>query len=279
MKKTLRGCVIDKCIRVTSVFTAFEAVYNEDFYFGGETHDFWEFVCVLDGVLGVTAGKDVFLLEPGQAVLHKPMEFHRLWAEKKTKPHIVIISFAADIMPEIKERRFTMKEEEMNVLHGLIERRDNIFQMEQVVCVKNIRPGQEIQAHLFLAQFESVLLEAVLRKEDAVLQYTSASAQNYRRIVKVLEEHIEERMTLPKVAELCQMSEAAVKKTFSKYAGIGLMTYFNQIKMKRAVKLLEAGNGVRETAEMLGFTDQNYFSTVFKRVVGQPPIHYLKQNW
>ena len=51
MKKTMKGCVVDKCIRLTSVFTIFEAIYQEDYYFGGETHDFWEFVCVLDGVL------------------------------------------------------------------------------------------------------------------------------------------------------------------------------------------------------------------------------------
>ena len=89
MKKTMKGCVVDKCIRLTSVFTIFEAIYQEDYYFGGETHDFWEFVCVLDGVLGVTAGEDVFLLERGQAVLHKPMEFHRLWAERKTRPQLL----------------------------------------------------------------------------------------------------------------------------------------------------------------------------------------------
>lgn len=56
---------------------------NEDtYYFDGESHDFWEFVCVLDGSLGVTAGEDVCILEKGQSVLHRPMEFHRLWSEK-----------------------------------------------------------------------------------------------------------------------------------------------------------------------------------------------------
>lgn len=276
MKKTMKGCVVDKCIRLTSVFTIFEAIYQEDYYFGGETHDFWEFVCVLDGVLSVTAGEDVFLLERGQAVLHKPMEFHRLWAERKTRPHIAVISFAADVMPDMKERRFALREEELDNLSRLMELRDDIFEVEQGLLIHKIKAGAEIEAHRYVAQFEMLLLKALQENTSTVLPYVSSGAENYRKIVQVLEEHLEERLTLRKVAELCQMSEAAVKKTFSRYAGIGLMTYFNQIKIRRAIRLLEEGKSVSQTAQMLGFADQNYFSTVFKRVTGSAPTKYLK---
>lgn len=276
MKKTMKGCVVDKCIRLTSVFTIFEAIYQEDYYFGGETHDFWEFVCVLDGVLGVTAGEDIFLLERGQAVLHKPMEFHRLWAERKTRPHIAVISFAADVMPDMKERRFALKEEELDTLSKLMQARDDIFEVEQGLLIHKIKAGAEIEAHRYVAQFEMLLLKALQENTSTVLPYVSSGAENYRKIVQVLEEHLEERLTLGKVAELCQMSEAAVKKTFSRYAGIGLMTYFNQIKIRRAIRLLEEGKSVSQTAQMLGFADQNYFSTVFKRVTGSAPTKYLK---
>ena len=276
MKKTMKGCVVDKCIRLTSVFTIFEAIYQEDYYFGGETHDFWEFVCVLDGVLGVTAGEDVFLLERGQAVLHKPMEFHRLWAERKTRPHIAVISFAADVMPDMKERRFALKEEELDILSKLMQARDDIFEVEQGLLIHKIKAGAEIEAHRYVAQFEMLLLKALQENTSTVLPYVSSGAENYRKIVQILEEHLEERLTLRKVAELCQMSEAAVKKTFSRYAGIGLMTYFNQIKIRRAIRLLEEGKSVSQTAQMLGFADQNYFSTVFKRVTGSAPTKYLK---
>ena len=276
MKKTMKGCVVDKCIRLTSVFTIFEAIYQEDYYFGGETHDFWEFVCVLDGVLGVTAGEDVFLLERGQAVLHKPMEFHRLWAERKTRPHIAVISFAADVMPDMKERRFALKEEKLDTLSKLMQARDDIFEVEQGLLIHKIKAGAEIEAHRYVAQFEMLLLKALQENTSTVLPYVSSGAENYRKIVQVLEEHLEERLTLGKVAELCQMSEAAVKKTFSRYAGIGLMTYFNQIKIRRAIRLLEEGKSVSQTAQMLGFADQNYFSTVFKRLTGSAPTKYLK---
>ena len=275
MKKTIPGCVVEKCIRITSLFTVFENTYEEDYYFVGESHNFWEFVCVIDGTLGVTAGKDVFPLERGQAVLHKPMEFHRIWAEKGTRPHIAIISFAGDIMPDMKERRFTLQGEELQKLCEMIRTRNRIFQVEKGYIISKLLPGQEVQAHLFLAEFENLLLTALSRKDPVIQTYTSVSVRNYRRIVKVLEACLEERLTLPEIAKLCHMSEATVKKTFSRYAGIGLMTYFNQLKIRRAVSLLEEGYSVGQTAAMLGFGDQNYFSTVFKRVIGESPMKYI----
>ena len=69
---TLKGCVVEKCIRISALFSAFRQVFGKDYYFGGETHDFWELVCVVEGAIGVTAGKDVFLLEAGQAVCTGP---------------------------------------------------------------------------------------------------------------------------------------------------------------------------------------------------------------
>jgi len=52
---------------------------------------------------------------------------------------------------------------------------------------------------------------------------------------------------------------------------MGIMEYFNSIKMFRAQTLLKEGYTVKETALSLGFCDQNYFSTVFKRVMGKSP--------
>ena len=71
------------------------------------------------------------------------------------------------------------------------------------------------------------------------------------------------------------MSESTIKKTFSRYAGIGMVEYFNQMKMRQAARLLEEGKSVGQAAEAVGFHDQNYFSTVFKRIVGMSPRAYL----
>lgn len=87
-----------------------------------------------------------------------------------------------------------------------------------------------------------------------------------------------ESLTLDELAGRCGMSAASVKKIFTKYAGTGVMTYFNELKIKRAVQLLDEGKTIGQTAALLGFSDQNYFSTVFKRIMKQPPSVYQKQR-
>ncbi|MBQ2754988.1 MAG: helix-turn-helix transcriptional regulator, partial [Clostridia bacterium] len=61
---------------------------------------------------------------------------------------------------------------------------------------------------------------------------------------------------------------------FTKCTGIGIKTYFNKLKVNKAKVLLKEGNSVSDTAYALGFTDQNYFSTMFKRITGNPPTFY-----
>ena len=113
---TLKGCVVEKCIRISALFSAFRQVFGKDYYFGGETHDFWELVCVVEGAIGVTAGKDVFLLEAGQAVLHRPMEFHSFWSEKDSCPDIIVIS--GDLVDRHENR--TDVDGAMEFIHALV---------------------------------------------------------------------------------------------------------------------------------------------------------------
>ena len=57
---------------------------------------------------------------------------------------------------------------------------------------------------------------------------------------------------------------------------MGVTSYFTNIKIRRAMTYLKEGKSVKETAVLLGFDDQNYFSTVFRRIVGQSPTEYVK---
>lgn len=164
MKTTLKGCVVEKCIRISALFSAFERIFDKDYYFGGETHDFWELVCVVEGAIRVTAGEDIFMLEEGQAVLHSPMEFHSFWSEKGTMPHIIVVTFAADVMPALKERRFRLLEGEIEMLCGLLSESERIFRFEQEILVHQINAGREADAHLFVSGIENIILSACSRR-------------------------------------------------------------------------------------------------------------------
>ena len=102
----------------------------------------------------------------------------------------------------------------------------------------------------------------------------SSGALRYAEIVSVLREHLNEQLDAGQIALLCRMSLSNLKKIFTKYAGMGVARYFTEMKMRRAAELLRTGKRVGEVANELGYSDQNYFSTVFRRIMGIPPGQY-----
>ena len=74
------------------------------------------------------------------------------------------------------------------------------------------------------------------------------------------------------------MSVSNLKKVFFRYSGLGVSRYFTELKVRHAVMMLNDGKSVKETSYALGFGDQNYFSTVFKRIMGKSPMQYKKEN-
>ena len=119
------------------------------------------------------------------------------------------------------------------------------------------------------------LLSKEAEKQGSRLQ--SPMAKNYARAMSVLENHIHQNLSVGEIARLCNMSEISLQKTFSKYAGIGVRQYYNRLKITAATQMLQAGVAVKECAKLLGFANQNYFSTVFKRITGTSPADYKRE--
>lgn len=268
-------CKIDteKSFRITSLNSAFQHTYKNDYSFAGESHDFWEIVMVLDGKIGVTAGSDVLMLKKGQAIIHEPMEFHRLWSEEGSEPTIIIFSFDADNFPTLTSKIFLIKDldEPKRVLSKIAQA---FTYCGDSVLIDRVLFEKETEAQIAVKALELFVMNTVTGIIVRDSSSKSRSAVNYSTIVEVLESNLDKNLSISDIAKLCHMSEVNLKKTFSKYLNIGVINYYNSLKINSAMIMLKNGMTVRETAEALGFANQNYFSTVFKRITGRTPSYY-----
>ena len=270
---------LDHLLSIEALYTAFEKKCDKDFYFAGEMHDFWEFVYVKQGEVGAAADDVVYKLSKTQIIFHKPMEFHRLWAESGTEPEVFIMSFkmSGQGASDLENRVFQLNYETETLLHSLISHINKAFEPSEKGGLERKEGIEWVDFQLVANDLERLFL--IILKKNSVLDTKNhtQSARNYSLIVQQIEEHLFEPLSLNKVAELCNMSISTVKKTFAKYGGQGLMKYINQRKISEAVSLLQNGKNVTEVSDILAFSTQSYFSTVFKQFTGTKPSEYMRR--
>ena len=106
-----------------------------------------------------------------------------------------------------------------------------------------------------------------------MMEPQSAHDEIIDAVEKEIQKHYQEYdLTVEKIAENVYLDSSYIRRIFSKYKGRTIVDYLTDYRMKEARKLLEKGGiPVGRVAEMVGYTDQGYFSKCFKKYYGMTP--------
>lgn len=112
-------------------------------------------------------------------------------------------------------------------------------------------------------------------QKDALLE----SEQNpLLEVMKYIELHLEEKLTLPELADMGYMSVPSFCKRFKEQTGSTVTQYLNDKRIERAKILLKQQKyTLWEIADMTGFSNANYLLRVFKKTTGQTIGEYRKK--
>ncbi|MEC0227697.1 response regulator [Paenibacillus alba] len=90
-----------------------------------------------------------------------------------------------------------------------------------------------------------------------------------------INKHYKEDLSLDKVAEYLQLSTAYLSNLYKKETGQNLIEYITEVRISQAKFLLKTTDlKIAEIAREVGYSDEYYFSKVFKKNVGESPIKY-----
>lgn len=265
---------IHEYVRINEMFSLFRTHFGGDYSFGGEYHDFWECVYVINGNICASGDERVYHLSSGDIIFHKPMELHKFYVDNPGGASLLIFSFSLDgeSCNILKNMVFRLSEQQKSIMSSLLEylakntASNDLYSADYIgdffssptysqnVCVR--------LCGLFLSLCENGNSAPTLATSDAVM---------FGNIVTFLQNHLSENLSVEDIAENCCLSRTGLKRIFAKYAGMGVHRYFMQMKINKATSLLKAGFNVTETAEALGFAEQSYFSKVYKKQVGVSP--------
>lgn len=124
------GVTLDELIQIKTLYSVHYFEYMSDFSFGGESHDFWEFIYVDKGEVGITADTAKHILKKGEIAFHKPNEFHDVTATGYSAPNLIVVSFqcTSPYMSFFENKILKIEHPERQLLANIILEAQNCFE-------------------------------------------------------------------------------------------------------------------------------------------------------
>jgi two-component system response regulator YesN len=96
-----------------------------------------------------------------------------------------------------------------------------------------------------------------------------------RRAKEYIKTNYSKSITLEDVAREINVSPQYLSKLFKEETGENFIDYLTGIRIRIAKNLLESDElSVKEICYNIGYSDPNYFSRIFKKIVGSTPTEY-----
>ena len=290
---TYKGISFRKELLIDQLFSLHYFEYMSTFSFPGESHNFWEFVCVDKGEVTIGAGDQIYTLKKGDIAFHEPNEFHWVKANGSIAPNLIVISFSSKspIMNFFRKKILRTDDFARSLLARIITEAGNFLEgrlddpYQTVLRPKSSQPpasGQLIQLYLeelmiyFYRKYSDLSTPAEEKpdKPDKTMK-ENIDTEVFNRVVAYLGQHLSGRVMIETICKDNLIGRSQLQKKKKKKSGLGIIEYFSNMKIEAAKELIRTEQmNFTQISEKLGYTSIHYFSRQFKKVTGMTPSEY-----
>lgn len=125
------------------------------------------------------------------------------------------------------------------------------------------------------------MLDVLYNEEEKnrIVHDKNVKRKEIKKAMLYMNEHYSEPCTLQEVADFVGLNKNYFSNIFKEETGETFTKYFNQIRIRNAMKLLENGNIKNyEIAEQVGYQNASYFSRIFKEIAGMTVEDYRNRQ-
>ncbi len=260
---------IERKIKIERLYTLFYQEKEKGFLFPGESHSLVELTYVDQGSLhSVVDGQDI-LLEQGDLMLYGPNQWHMQYADMDVVPRFLTVAF--DIgdydLSQLYNRRFRSPHTAIELLEKMLREQEH---------------AKKLYGDMLLSLLTQVLVH-LIRLSDApvnILKNTHCITNEneiIRRAQQYISAHIQNRLTVPLVAQNTDVSTSYLTALFRKHLQISPGEYIRRIKLQQSKQMIREGNlNFTEIAQALHYSTIHHFSRQFKESFGITPSQYAK---
>lgn len=147
----------------------------------------------------------------------------------------------------------------------LSEHSDLYGALFQIECFEELNP--------WIKKIIFKVCDEINQKNKLKTKYSIQQAINY------IKEHCQEEISLTTVAEYIRLSPAYFSRFFKEETGYSFVEYLKKLRIEKAKELLRTSNlKIYEICEALGYQSVQYFSNLFKNMVGVTPQEYREKG-
>ena len=85
------------------------------------------------------------------------------------------------------------------------------------------------------------------------------------------------QLTVKDIADASSLSESYFRTVFKEVTGLSPLEYLNRIRIIKSIEFIQGeGLSIADAAARVGILDTNYFSRLFKKIIGHSPRYFRK---
>ncbi len=250
-------------------------------------HDYLEIVLCLEGSGRFLFGRREYSVEPGDIVLVDNAEPHVALPDAEGSLRLLLVLFKPELIaaPGCREFDSGYLAPFRNGDGSCSNRipRATPLAGDLAPALREVREVWDrhdpADRHLLDASLRRVLGLLVRHRwpQDAGADVAADRHEQVRPVLDYVREHLEERITLERVAACVHMSSSRVRHLFKDVTGVGFKEYVTNLRLAEARRqLVSTDANICEIAGRVGYTNIRQFYTVFHRYVAMSPAEYRR---
>lgn len=269
-RKQEDNLLVSNRLKVKNIYTFFYQEKEHGFLFSGEAHTMPELTYVDQGTIHSVADGQELVLEQGDMVLYGPNQWHMQYADIGVAPRFVTIVFDMEEgdLSSILGHKLQMPQRAVTLLQQMLREQERMdtYSDDMILALLN-------QLLLTLLRETAAPTTEKLRTTNAI----HSENEIIRRAQQYISGHIREKLSVPLVARMVDVSPSYLTALFHKNLQISPGEYIRRIKLQESKQMIREDNlNFTEIAAALQYSTVHHFSRQFKEKFGITPTEYAK---
>ena len=182
-----------------------------------------------------------------------------------------------DPIEKLKNQNINPNFKEQKIVHLDGEEREDMKRMLEAIRSEHDKKESGYE-HIKQAYLMIILtnVKRIIDKQSKIKKLDSTKKQNIiSEVLAFIEENYAEKICFVDIAEKYYLTPNHFRQMFKKETGVPPVDYLNRVRVIKSLQYIQTESmSIADAAAKVGIYDANYFSRMFKKIMGYSPRYF-----